>query len=69
MHKLNESVFLGVLSVCKTQKAYLPLHHRKMTMLLWEWLFFFSFDRLDWTTETEYKEEFNSEQTLYTKLS
>lgn len=43
MHKLNESVFLGVLSVCKTQKAYLPLHHWKMTMLLWEWLIFFFF--------------------------
>lgn len=27
------------------------------------------FDRLDWTTETEYREGFNSEQTFYTKLS
>lgn len=27
------------------------------------------FDRLDWTTETEYKEGFKSEQTFYTKLS
>lgn len=30
---------------------------------------FFSFDRHDWTTETQCKEEFNSEQTFYTKLS
>lgn len=37
-------------------------------MVLWECLFFF-FDRFDWTTETGYKEEFNSEQTFYTKLT
>lgn len=28
----------------------------------------FFLDRLDWTTETEYKQEFTSEQVFYTKL-